>query len=266
MAYFNMSTANPTGQKPLNFALGRLGTARRRRMGFYEAANFPLPASTLGENIPRLPRLQISRWSGKDPYGDPTPIYNPLNPIFYQGLGAAPRSISRNGRPIAIGPARATYGPGNNSNLTPQPVTAAGTPITSTSPSGVPTNPWQAYQSWLQQQQQAQSAAAASSAASTPATVAAAAPTSASTSVAASYATDASGNIVNAATGAIVMTAAQATANGVTAAILNSGAAPAAASAPSWFTDPTQDLITGFPNWGLVAGGFLAIWLLKGKK
>jgi hypothetical protein len=37
----------------------------------------------------------------------------------------------------------------------------------------------------------------------------------------------------------------------------------------SWFTDPTQELISGIPNWGLVAGagvGLLALMSMGGKK
>jgi hypothetical protein len=30
----------------------------------------------------------------------------------------------------------------------------------------------------------------------------------------------------------------------------------------SWFTDPTQDVIPGVPNWGLVAGGAAAVFLM----
>ncbi|HEV2471877.1 MAG TPA: hypothetical protein VGS41_04385, partial [Chthonomonadales bacterium] len=46
-------------------------------------------------------------------------------------------------------------------------------------------------------------------------------------------------------------------------------AAPTVAATPaaSWFTDPTQELITGVPNWGLVAGAGLALMLLmRGRR
>jgi hypothetical protein len=38
------------------------------------------------------------------------------------------------------------------------------------------------------------------------------------------------------------------------------------AATPSWFTDPNQELITGFPNWGLVAAAVGAFLLLRGKR
>lgn len=50
------------------------------------------------------------------------------------------------------------------------------------------------------------------------------------------------------------------------------GIAPAGTSAnslgitiPSWFTDPTQSLIPNVPNWGLVAGAVVALFLFSGK-
>jgi hypothetical protein len=37
-----------------------------------------------------------------------------------------------------------------------------------------------------------------------------------------------------------------------------------AASSPSWFTDPSQELITGIPNWGLLAAGAaLAFFMMR---
>jgi hypothetical protein len=89
MPYFHMSTANPTGHRPWNFALQGLGRLRGRgRMGFYQPATYPLPANTLGSYIPRLPMLAVSPHSGKADYGDPKPVYGPLQPAYYQGLGA----------------------------------------------------------------------------------------------------------------------------------------------------------------------------------
>jgi acid phosphatase family membrane protein YuiD len=93
--------------------------------------------------------------------------------------------------------------------------------------------------------------------------------TAQNTAVAITYGTDASGDIINAATGAIVMTAAQAAANGVTAASLNAGLTTTSTAAPSWFTDPNQALISGMPNWELLAlggAGIFLLSLLKGKK
>lgn len=37
-------------------------------------------------------------------------------------------------------------------------------------------------------------------------------------------------------------------------------------AAPSWFTDPTQELISGFPNWGLLAAAAAALMLLTRRK
>ena len=43
-------------------------------------------------------------------------------------------------------------------------------------------------------------------------------------------------------------------------------ASPAVAAAPSWFTDPTQEIISGFPNWMLLAAaGVGAVMLFGGK-
>lgn len=39
-----------------------------------------------------------------------------------------------------------------------------------------------------------------------------------------------------------------------------------AVGAPSWFTDPNQELITGIPNWGLVAAAAAAFFLMKGRR
>jgi hypothetical protein len=172
MPYFQMSTKNPTGVRPWNFALQGLGqdhdplpavtpsglpiSARRdaaqdeqqqdlmqrraawrerqqdlmqrralidarqdaaqldqdglhgprlrRRMGFYLPANYPLPARTLSGTIPRLPMLAASPHSGKAAYGNPRPVYNALNPAYYQGLGvAAPSWFTDPAREIISG-------------------------------------------------------------------------------------------------------------------------------------------------------------------
>lgn len=237
--------------------LGRLGR-RRRRLGFYEKANFPLPQSTLGDFLPRMPRLQNSPYSGKNSYGAATPIYQPLNPNFYKGLGVVP--IIR-GVATRIGPARPILNDGNGSTIIRTIITPTGTLMTS---SGASSQQNAALQ--LQQQQLAANAAAAAALANTPATTVAAAPTTQTASTAVTYSTDTVGNITNSLTGAIVMTAAQAASAGVTAASLNSGAVPAASAVPSWFTDPTQELITGLPNWGLLALAGGALFLLKGKR
>lgn len=54
-------------------------------------------------------------------------------------------------------------------------------------------------------------------------------------------------------------------------AIVNSsGAAPSGSSSSSspasWFTDPTQEIVSGFPNWGLVAAAGVALFLALGVK
>jgi hypothetical protein len=35
-------------------------------------------------------------------------------------------------------------------------------------------------------------------------------------------------------------------------------------AAPSWFTDPSQEIIPGVPNWGLLAGAAVGAYLLFG--
>jgi hypothetical protein len=42
-------------------------------------------------------------------------------------------------------------------------------------------------------------------------------------------------------------------------------ATTAPAVAPSWFTDPAQEMISGLPNWGLVAVAF-GLFLFTGKR
>ena len=37
-------------------------------------------------------------------------------------------------------------------------------------------------------------------------------------------------------------------------------------STASWFTDPTQEIISGIPNWGLIAVAGLGLFLMMGKK
>jgi len=40
----------------------------------------------------------------------------------------------------------------------------------------------------------------------------------------------------------------------------------AVSAGPSWFTDPSQELITGIPNWGILAAAVGAYLLLKGRR
>jgi hypothetical protein len=46
----------------------------------------------------------------------------------------------------------------------------------------------------------------------------------------------------------------------------SSTGAATATTPPSWFTDPTQELISGVPNWGLVAGGGVILLMLMKRK
>lgn len=39
-----------------------------------------------------------------------------------------------------------------------------------------------------------------------------------------------------------------------------------AAVAPSWFSDPNQEIIKGFPNWGLIAAAAGAFMLMRGRR
>jgi hypothetical protein len=89
-----------------------------------------------------------------------------------------------------------------------------------------------------------------------------------------SYTTDASGNIINSQTGALVLTAAQASSMGTTAASLNAGATPAAGSASvtdqvtAWLGGSTALLGYNVPNAvlaGVVVLGF-AFLSSSGKK
>jgi hypothetical protein len=190
MPYFKMSTANPTGHRPWNFALQGMGRLRGRGLNFYTPANYPLPARTLGAMLPRMQKLTTSPYSGKADYGDPAPVYSPLHPSYYSGLGmtiynGSPAPAFRRG--VFIGP------PVQNPSLT-----------------------WQQQQIINAQQQAANNAAA---------TAAAVAAAQASQTAAATL-------------------------------------APVAAP-PSWFTDPSQELITGLPNWGLLAIAGGALFLFK---
>lgn len=242
MPYFKGSTANPTGVRPWDFALQGSGSSSsglgslRGRLGFYTGANYVLPARTLGDFLPRMPMVATSPYSGKADYGDPPPVYTPLNPEYFrQGRlgrlrggrmgvlvydGAGRSDLIRagtfiGGGPILPGPAQVWQPP---SPPSPVPiVSATGLPV---SPPGVPAMTWQQQQSILAQNQAAQQAAAA--------------------------------------------TAAQAAAAASSQAAVAT-ATPAEATAPSWFTDPTQELITGLPNWGLLAIAGGTLFLLKKK-
>jgi hypothetical protein len=261
MPYFNMSTANPTGVRPWGFAMqaqkNQLGRLRGlSRLKFYLPSDYPLPQSTLGNFFPRIANIRQSPYTGKNTFGDPQPIYKPLNPFYYRpGLGFVPPTGARSvqpfnsagpvwgplvnvgGDPILPGPAQ----DGNPLNLPPVPVTGSGVPISQivwanggqpiTYNPGQPVN-WNVYYQQQIAAQQAAAAAAQQAAANAAAASAAAIPAS---QVAASPSSQAAA---------------------VTA---------PAATAPSWFTDPTQDVITGLPNWGLVAIAAGGALLLSGK-
>jgi len=277
---------------------GRLGRLGRGRLGFYANSNYPLPQAsngplmltagvpggqqlsrTLGDFLPRIPLLATSPYSGKADYGDPPPAYGPLNPAFFKmGLGFAVIDGAVGGGglipPIKSCPAWGCNGP------MPVVVSGAGTPVVTSPVSTVV--PAQSPSSWLQQWQAQQ---AANQAAQQTASSSSAAPSSQSAAVAAPaamFTTDSAGDIIYATGGSIFLTAAQASAIGVTAASLNAGGAAAVAAAataaanvsastaaattaPSWFTDPNQALITGLPNWGLLAIAGGALYLFKKK-
>lgn len=285
--------------------LGGLGRGGRMgRLRFYVNSAYPLPQASngplmltagvpggqrgsLGDFLPRIPLLATSPYSGKADYGDPPPAYGPLNPTYYKmGLGinaildSGVRPIGAPIRPFnPVGPVIAgTY------STAPPVVTGAGTPVPVTSPVSpistlMPVNQqnswWQQMQANLAAQQAAAQQATASAAAAAPASQAAVATNPAM------FTTDSAGDIINATGGAIFLTAAQASALGVTAASLNAGGPSAAAAAltaannmaatgtaataPSWFTDPTQELITGLPNWGLLAIAGGVFYLFKKK-
>jgi hypothetical protein len=248
MPYFNMSTKTPTGFRPWGFALqnqsNQLAGLRGGRIGrlrFYLPSRYPLPESTLGDFFPRLANIRQSPYTAKQSYGDPPPVYGPLNPSFYRGLGFPPFQLNRylppmlpTADPGAVGPV--LFG-GNPISVVANPTPVMG-PL---APTGQ--NYSQIYAAQQLAAQQAAAAAAAQQAAATQQAIAqqAAAQKALAAASAAQVAASPSSQ------------AAVATAPAVTA--------------PSWFTDPNQELITGLPNWGLLAiaaGG--AVLLSKGKK
>jgi hypothetical protein len=268
MPYFKGSTATPTGIRPWNFAmqgsgpssagLGRLGG----RLRFYVNSAYPLPQASngpllltagvpggqqlsrnLGDFLPRIPHLATSPYSGKADYGDPPPGYSPLNPAYFKGMGrlGLVTLIDGGGRLPLYGHPIMYSGPITwNSGAAPQPapvVTATGSPLPVATGSPIPTAgglptatpgsiTWQQQQALLAQQQAAAALAAQQQQAQSAATLAAQQASQSATTV---------------------------------------PAAPAVATAPSWFTDPNQSLITGFPNWGLLAIAGGAFFLLKKK-
>jgi hypothetical protein len=272
MPYFQMSTQNPTGQRPWNFALQGLGRLRGNRLGFYAPADYPLPQRTLGAMLPRMPMLTTSPHSGKADYGDPRAVYGALQPGFYAGLGAAsdcgphgvwdgtkciypawrplpkpldclhsfdPRCPGGGvGLPITVSPAGTPVSSGGGAFVCPPNAVWDGTKciypairILRQPPAGTPVSPPgsspacppNASCSWLTWQQQ-QAINAQQQAAN------------------------------NAAATAAAVAAAQAAKN---------APAAAAVAAPSWFTDPSRELISGFPNWSLLAIAGGALFLFK---
>jgi hypothetical protein len=284
--------------------LGRVGRLRFYNNANYplpQASNGPLMLTagvpggqqlsrTLGDFLPRLPEIGNSPYTGKADYGDPLPAYSPLNPAYFKmRLGA---SFIDNGMPSRIPLSRGgpvylnTPLPGSTQVVSPSApvVSGAGTPVAITSPVStlmpVPGqaqlppgfSSWAQYYAWQAQQQGTASSSAAAPSSQT-----------AVTTNPAMFTSDSAGDIINATGGAIFLTAAQANALGVTAASLNAGGPAAAAAAltaannlatsgtaaattaPSWFTDPNQALITGLPNWGLLAIGGGLLYLFKKK-
>jgi len=229
MPYFKMSTANPTGQRPWNFALQGLGRLRGRRMGFYQPADFILPARTLGKlgaPFVRMQKMTTSPYRGKADYGDPSPVYGPLHPSFYKGLG-----VIYNGSPGMRTVYSSNFVCPPNADCRfwiPTPVvspTGAPVPTSGAAPFVCPPNavcsPLQ--MTWQQQQAINAQQQAANNAAATAAQVA----------------------------------AAQAS---------QSAVATPAAAASSWITDPSEELIAGFPNWALLAIAAGGLLLFTGKR
>ncbi len=231
-AYIPYSTANPTGVRPWNFAFAG-GLSGRRRMGFYLRADFPLPQATLppkslgwsGANR-NIPMLSISQFSGKASYGEPAPVYQPLS----GGLGLGPVVYRGEALPARISlpvntPAPAPVGPIYS------PVFPA--PPSSTVPVPAPVGPVYGQPPVFSMPPSVPLVPV------TPGTIAQQiSPPPAAASVPAAQVA--------------------ASAPSQTAAVT----ATTPASTPSWFTDPSQELITGIPNWGLLAAGAAVALLL----
>jgi|SRR5579885_288037 len=256
-AYFPMSTANPTGLRPWNFAF-------QGGLSFYLPANYPLPQATLppkgmgwaGANR-NIPMLRVSSFTGKANYGEPYPTYLPLsaglgrtrsrrlgiparlmvadaspvtsNAILYrpptniQPVGPVVNPVyTASGMPTVTAapqPAPPVLNPGGSTTLPigTWPAPKPVGPIYTPIPVSVPLVPTTPSTIAAQVSPPATSAPAAQVAASTP---------SQSTAV-----------------------------------------STAPASTPSWFTDPAQELITGIPNWGLLAAAAAAaLLLMRGRR
>lgn len=202
-AYFPMSTANPTGQRPWNFAM------QDRAMGFYVNNGYPLPAKSLGR-LAGIPSLAISRFTGKNNYGLPQPVYMPLSRNFINGLGSVDRNeLRRWNNPNGISSGSAS--------------TSSSTPLTVAQQ--------QALQNEYAQSQQTVAQLTAQQASYNMAQANGAAVTAAGTPIASSTIS-----------------------------------APATSDWATWFTDPTQEVISGFPNWAVVGAGALAFFLFTGKR
>lgn len=233
-AYFPMSTANPTGQRPWNFAM------QDRAMGFYVDNGYPLPANSLGfyvnngyplpaKSLGRLagiPSLAISKFTGKNSYGLPQPVYMPLSRNFLNGMGdLTAAQIARYTDAYQGTPA--TYQP---------PATAPtntlrrwNNPNASSSVSAQPTAAQ--LQNQLAQSQQTVAQLTAQQEAYNMA--------------------QANGTAVTAAGTPIATT---------------TTSAPATTDWTTWFTDPTQEIFSGLPNWAVVGAGALAFFWLTGKR
>ena len=141
-AYFVMSTANPTGQRPWNFAM------QPGNLGFYVKDNYPLPQRSLGR-LGEMPTLTLSRLDGKNAYGLSRPIYTPLSRNFL-GTMFVPSgaSVDQQYLTAPVNTLRRWFNPAGQpqplpvSTTVPAPtptVTAAGTPIDSSPATVAPT-------------------------------------------------------------------------------------------------------------------------------
>lgn len=231
-AYFPMSTANPTGQRPWNFAM------QDRAMGFYVNNGYPLPAKSLGR-LAGIPSLAISKLTGKNSYGLPQPVYTPLSRNFLNGLGVDISSLT------AAQIARMTgVIQGSPAPYQPPPSWVSITPTTNQ-----PTNTLRRWNN----------------------------PNATSSSSAQPTTAQLQNQLAQSQQTVAQLTAQQeaynmAQANGTAVTAAGTPIASSTTSAPvttdwtTWFTDPTQEVISGFPNWAVVGAGALAFFWFTGKR
>lgn len=198
-----------------------------RSLGFYVDANYPLPARTLGR-LSGIPSLSISKFIGKNTYGLPQPVYTPLSRNFL-GMNIdnmTPAQIARMTGVIQGNPV-----PYQAPTNTIRRRVYYLDPVASTT-SQLTAAQQQALQNQLAQAQQTVNQL---------------------TTQQAQY------NMAQANAPAMTAAGTPLTTPGTTP-------APASASWSTWFTDPTQEIFSGFPNWAVVGAGALAFFWLTGKK